>query len=392
MLSERFDKLVKIICLLCIAGCPNLCAADQPDSLSRASISWTQLSAQEAATSLLLDSSLWAGKKELKESIDFSLKYLESPRAESDYLRLAIPGISRDRVKNSVLRFAALLDQSASYSEFADSISNEFVLVKPRSNSTASSVKFTGYFQPTYKASLVKTETFRYPIYKMPADFASWPKPQPKRTFLEGYNGQGNSHSPLHGEELAFLSSRWEAFMIHVQGSSILKLNDGSEIAVGFAGATDYPFRGVSREFLQKHNVSWSKLGDFFRKNPALLDEILSRNNRFIFFRQNTNPLPVGSLGVPVVAERSIATDKNLMPPGALSVLNTKLPYLTPNGGIELRPGLRFVLDQDTGSAIKGSARVDIFMGTGPTAQKKANAVFSKGDLYYLLLRELPTT
>ena len=393
MVASKYLALLPSFCITISAAFTQSCSADQlssipKDSNSRTALAWTQEPGAKIAPSLLLDSSLWEGKKELQDSISFSLKYLQSPRAETDYKQLALPGISKDRVLASVLRFETLLDKSNSYQELADSISEEFILVKPLNNSVEQAVKFTGYFQPTYNASRVRTQVYKYPIYKTPEDFTSWPKPQPKRVYLEGYSGEGNKYSPLNGQELAYLSSRWEAFMIHVQGSAILKLDDGTEMAVGFAGATDYPFRGISKGFLQKHNISWTQLGSFFSKSPNLLNEVLAQNNRFIFFKENPNPLPVGSLGVPVIAERSIATDKTLMPPGALSVVNTKLPFLNAKGAIELKPGLRFVLDQDTGSAIKGSSRVDIFMGTGPAAQKKANAVFSKGDLYYLLLRE----
>lgn len=391
-MKARYLAVVQCLCLTLGTITSQSCKADQlpssiPNSTNQIALSWTQEPSSKIAPSLLLDSSLWEGKKELQESIAFSLKYLESPRADEDYNRLAIKGIGKDRVLKSVQRFEALLSQSSSYQELADSISGEFILVKPQSNSVDQAVKFTGYFQPTYNASRVETAKYKYPIFKMPEDFVSWPKPQPKRAYLEGYSGRGNKNSPLKGQELAYLATRWEAFMIHVQGSAILKLEDGSDMAVGFAGATDYPFRGVSKGFLQEHNIAWTQLGSFFSKSPDLLNEVLVKNNRFIFFKENPNPLPVGSLGVPVIAERSIATDKSLMPPGALSVVNTKLPLLNAKGGIDLKPGLRFVLDQDTGSAIKGPARVDIFMGTGPTAQRKANAVFSKGDLYYLLLR-----
>lgn len=351
-------------------------------------VSWTEEPGSKLTPALLFDTSLWTEKKLLQDSLAHSLQYLRAEKSNSDYKKLANEEITHDRVLRSVERFSELLESSNSYDELAVSLSEEFLLVKPQQGTSFQPVKFTGYFQPTYEASLTKQGRFIYPIYAEPPDFSTWPKPHPKRVYLEGYSGLGNPHSPLKGKELAYLGSRWEAFMIHVQGSAVLRLADGGEMAVGFSSATDYPFRGVSRAFLEQYKVAWHKLGSFFQKNPALLDDILSRNNRYIFFKANPHPLPIGSLGVPVVAERSIATDKSLMPPGALSVVHARLPYLQANGNIQMRPGLRFVLDQDTGSAIKGSARVDIFMGTGPEAQKKANAVYSLGDLYYLLLKD----
>lgn len=382
--QKQFSKAFLTLALVCTASmlCTRISNADQ-----RASLSWTEVSNSQISEEQIQDSELWVGKDQLQESIAFSLKYLRSERAKLDYQRLALPGITQERVLESVSRFSTLLETCSSYKELSQLISEEFILIKPLANSLKKSVKFTGYFQPTYFASKNKTDKYRYPIYALPDDFNSWPNPQPKRIFLEGYSGEGNKVSPLYGKELAYLASRWEAFMIHVQGSAILTLTDNTQMSVGFAGATNYPFRGISRSFLQQYKVAWTRLGSFFSRSPHLLNDILSRNNRFIFFKVNSDTAPIGSLGVPVIAERSIATDKSLMPPGALSVVSTLLPYLATNGEVELKPAMRFVLDQDTGSAIKGSARVDIFMGTGPDAQKKANAVFAKGDLYYLLIK-----
>jgi membrane-bound lytic murein transglycosylase A len=348
---------------------------------------WTEEASDKLIPSLPSDRDLVVDRDQLKLSIANSIQYLNSERAVADYKKLNLAGVSRERVLNSLLKFSELLDYSSDYNQLTAAIAEHFVLMKPQANSVRQSVQFTGYFQPTYFASRYRSAIYKYPIYRLPEDFASWPKPHPKRVFLEGYEGWGNKASPLSGNELAFFASRWEAFMVHVQGSAILTLPDNSKMAVGFAGATDYPFRGVSKSFLQKHKVAWSNLGDFFQTSPQLLNQLLVNNNRFIFFNENPHALPVGSLGVPVIPERSIATDKSLMPPGALSVVSAKLPMLGQSGEMQPKPELRFVLDQDTGSAIRGSARVDIFMGTGPIAQKKANAVFTKGDLYYLILK-----
>lgn len=176
--------------------------------------------------------------------------------------------------------------------------------------------------------------------------------------------------------------------MIQVQGSSILELPDGNRVAVGFAGATNYPFQGVPKSFLFEKKIRWSEIGAYFKKHPGDLNWILSRNNRFIFFKMQPFKDPVGSLGVPVVAQRSIATDKSQMPPGALALVHTLLPVRASNGGFIMARKPQFVFDQDTGSAIKGPGRVDVFMGTGPIAGQMADSVSSHGNLYYLLLNK----
>ena len=128
-------------------------------------------------------------------------------------------------------------------------------------------------------------------------------------------------------------------------------------------------------------------LVQFFHQNPQEMDNYLPRWDRFIFFRETNATAASGSIGVPVTAERSIATDKSIMPPGALALVNTRLPYPSGNG-LDYRVVNRFVLDQDTGSAIKGPGRVDYFMGTGKTAGDRAGVTGGSGKLYYLLLKQ----
>jgi membrane-bound lytic murein transglycosylase A len=204
---------------------------------------------------------------------------------------------------------------------------------------------------------------------------------------LEGYDGRGNPGGLLAGYELAWLKNRYQAFMIHVQGSAILQLQDGTQMAVGYAANTDHGFVGFTKECL-KHKPRSLSVKDYFINNPKQLDRCLAKNNRFIFFKQNPTPYPIGSLGVPVIPECSIATDKKVMPPGALSLIRAQIPYLGSDGSVKLQRTSRFVLDQDTGGAIKGPGRVDIFMGTGDVAARKAHHVYSNGELYYLILRD----
>jgi membrane-bound lytic murein transglycosylase A len=125
----------------------------------------------------------------------------------------------------------------------------------------------------------------------------------------------------------------------------------------------------------------------YFQAHPTELDEYIPRNQRFIFFQETNGAPATGNLGIPVTAERSIATDKSIMPPGALAILQTRFPYYSAAQSIELQDVSHFVLDQDTGGAIKGPGRVDIFMGTGTKAKARAGLINTPGRLYYLLLK-----
>jgi membrane-bound lytic murein transglycosylase A len=167
---------------------------------------------------------------------------------------------------------------------------------------------------------------------------------------------------------------------------------DGKLMTVGYAGKTNYPYVSVGRELVKDgklplEGLTLPVLIDYFRASPAELNQYLPRNQSVVFFKETYGAPATGSIGVPVTAERSIATDKSLMPPGALALINAPIPYSNPDGQLESRMVNRYVLDQDTGSAIRGAGRVDIFMGTGPQAGDRAGIISGAGELYYLLLK-----
>lgn len=340
---------------------------------------------------LVIDPNVFAQRHELLRSIQRTRQYLQSDEGREKFALFGPDGIDSELIQESLERFAILLASSHSHAELADRVRRSFDLYRSVGSDGRGSVLFTGYFRPVYRASRVRSARYPYPLFKKPEDFAAWSSPHPTRVQLEGYNGRGGAEALLHGQELAFVSSRFEAYMIHVQGSAVLEFETGERESIGFAGATDYPFKGVPVEFLRKHKVSWGKLGDFFKVRPAELDRILSLNNRFIFFAEQESSAPIGSLGLPVVDERSIAIDQARLPPGAVSIIRTSLPQSDSTGRVRVTPQSRFVLNLDSGSAIRGPGRVDVFMGTGEEARKRANYVHANGELYYLFAKPLPS-
>jgi len=189
------------------------------------------------------------------------------------------------------------------------------------------------------------------------------------------------------------LRDRLEAFLVQVEGSARLQLPDGKQMTVGYAGKTDYPYVSIGRELakdgkLPLEGLTLEVLINYFRANPAELSQYLPRNQNFVFFKETYGAPAGGSIGVPVTAERSIATDKSIMPPGALALINAPIPLANATDQLEARMLNRYVLDQDTGSAIRGAGRVDIYMGTGPKAGDRAGMINGTGELYYLLLKE----
>ncbi len=370
-----------------------------PTTLPLEPVSTTDMTAI-AFPDLGLDERLWGAcgqagdRAALIASIDNSLRYLQSAEAVAAYRNYPVAEISRDRIYRSLQRFRQLLLSSQSASEFQQAVQREFTFYRSVGHDGQGSVSFTGYFEPTYLASRVPTAEYRYPLYSPPAGLSRWPLPHPTRLELEGSDGLQGSQGPLRGSELVWLRDRLEAFLVQVQGSARLQLTDGSTMSVGYAGRTEYPYTSIGRQLVDAGKFSLEELTlplllDYFKANPDELDLYLPRNQRFIFFEETYGRPATGSLGVPVTPMRSIATDKSIMPPGAIALIHAPLPRRDNTGAwaTSTSPTSRYVLDQDTGSAIRGPGRVDVFMGTGIEAGQQAGLVNGEGQVYYLLLK-----
>jgi membrane-bound lytic murein transglycosylase A len=332
-------------------------------------------------------------RQNLQQAIDNSLAYLNTPKATKAYSQYANTEFNLERVRNSLIRFRQLLLTSISPEQLQQQVSGEFTFYRSTGKDNLGTVHFTGYFEPTYSASPIPTAEYRYPLYGQPDNFKTWGTHHPSRAQLEGTDGLLGNKSILSGNELVWFRDRLEAFLVQVQGSARLQLTDGSIMTVGYDGTTNYPYISIGGELVKDgifsaEELSLPQLIAYFQANPAQLDKYIPRNNRFIFFRETNGAPPTGSLGVPVTADRSIATDKSLMPPGALALISAPIPAVAPTGKIITQSVDRFVLDQDTGSAIKGAGRVDIFLGTGKIAGERAGRLNGSGKLYYLLLKD----
>lgn len=345
-----------------------------------------------------VDQQLWqtatnkSDKFNLLRAIDQSLRYLDTPASQVAYRKYPVSGITHERVRQSLRRFRTLLTSTGSPEALGAAVRREFEVYQSVGKDGKGTVDFTGYYEATYTASLKPTAEYRYPLYRVPSGFANWPNPHPTRLQLEGADALQSRRGKLRGSELVWLRDRLEAYLIQVQGSARLSLTNGKIMTVGVAGKTNYPYVSLGKELIKDGKIKESELtlpvlNQYFQSNPEALNDYIPRNNRFVFFRPTNGAPATGSLGVPVTTERSIATDKSLMPPGALALIQTKLPYLDRQQQLQTQKASRFVLDQDTGGAIKGPGRVDIFMGTGSQAKAKAGIVNTPGQLYYLLLK-----
>lgn len=346
-----------------------------------------------------VDEQLWGelgqsgDKQALLTAIYHSLRYLQSDAAVAAYRRYQVAEVTRERVYRSLVRFRELVLSSRSPEELEAAVKREFVFYQSVGKDGLGNVLFTAYYEPVYAASRVPTSEYRYPLYRRPSNLDSWLKPHPSREQLEGKDGLQGAKGKLRGLELFWLRDRLQAYLIQIQGSARLILPDGTQTTVGYAGHTAYNYTSIGRSLaddgkLPLEGMTMPKILQYFKEHPEALNIYIPRDKSFVFFQENHGTPATGSISVPLTASRSIATDKSLMPPGALALIRAPFAFKNAKGEMEFRTVSRYVLDQDTGGAIKGPGRVDYFLGTGDEAGDRAGVTVADGQLYYLLLKQ----
>ena len=241
---------------------------------------------------------------------------------------------------------------------------------------------FTGYFEPQYAGSRTRSLTYHVPLYRKPPDFR---QPYLDRRQIErgGLDGRGL--------ELVFLESLVDAFFIHVQGSARIALDDGTVMRVGFAAKSGHPYTPIGRVLikrgaLERENVSMQTIRAWLERNPSEAQAVMWHNRSFIFFREAaiSDPAlgPLGAQGVNLTGLRSIAVDSGLYSYGLPVWLDTTL---TVGEDQPPEPFHRLMVAQDTGSAIKGAIRADVFTGSGDAAGDIAGRMKQKGAFTVLL-------
>jgi len=268
----------------------------------------------------------------------------------------------------------------------------------------------TGYYEPLLHGSRVRSERNRYPLYAPPEDLLTidlaelYPELKDKR--LRGrvdgkrvvpYWPRADieaGRAPLEDKVLVFVDDPIEAFFLQIQGSGRVQLPDGDVLRIGYADQNGQPFRSIAgvlieRGELSPDGASMQAIKQWARRHPDELPALLDENPSYVFFRELTLPPsapidgPIGALGVPLAAGRSIAVAARSIPLGAPVFLATTWP-------LSSRPLQRLMLVQDTGGAIRGPLRVDFFWGFGENAAREAGRMKQAGQLWLLWPKGVP--
>jgi len=348
-------------------------------------------------------------RESLARAVRKSLEYYARIPGRTSW-RLGDRRVTARDMRDSLEVFLQIVESGASGAELDRRVREDFDVWRAAGSGPSGRVLFTGYYEPVLKGSLVRTDLYRYPIYRRPDDAVVVhlgkfrEKYRNERLVGRVENGElvpywsreeidGAGALENRGLEIAWFADPVDLFFLHIQGSGMICTDDGPCFQVSYAQSNGRPYRSIGKLLIDsgratREDLSMQGIKRYLRERPEEIREILNHNESYVFFR-TVEEGPVGSIGVALTGGRSIATDPAVFPRGALAFVKTRKPAIGPGGEIRSWvPLTRFVLNQDTGGAITGAGRVDLFFGRGREAEIAAGHLKEEGELYFLVVKD----
>jgi membrane-bound lytic murein transglycosylase A len=341
----------------------------------------------------------------LREAVERNLQYLTRQSPEREYVYGPDRYTCR-QVMESQAAFLEMIRTASSPKELNERVRKEFLVYKAAGRD--GQVLFTGYFEPILQGRLRPDSTFKYPIYRKPDDLIKIDL----SLFNEEFKGKniiaridGKNVIPYYsrqqiaqgralegrGLELAWLKDPVDVAFLQIQGSGRLDLGDGKTTRVGYSEKNGLPYRAIGRYLMEqglltREEMSMQSIRRVLAERPEMVEEALNYNPSYVFFRDLGQSPPLGSINVPITPGRTLALDSRLFPAGAIGWIKTQKPRVNDKGEIvSWEDFSRFVMNQDTGGAIKGPGRADLFWGSGSYAELAAGHMRHEGELYILM-------
>lgn len=344
----------------------------------------------------------------LEHSILKSLEYLERVPADRTF------SFGEDRFDTahmikSLQHFLDFIRTNPSDRELENFIRSDYIVYQSIGRNQRGEVLFTGYYEPHLSGRLDRNEKFSYPIYALPTDLIKIDL----SPFSEKYKGQSivgrytdrtvvpyferreiEEENALIGraEPLVWVKNPVDVFFLQIQGSGKIFLDSGDVINVHYHGSNGRPYRSIGALLIEEQKIpreemSMQRIRSYLQAHPEEMASVFNYNPSYVFFKIEPEG-PLGSLNVLLTPGRSVALDRRLFPHAALAFIQTQKPVVNSAGQIDRWVDcMRFVLNQDTGGAIRGPGRADLFWGNGPYAEIAAGHLAHVGELYFLILK-----
>lgn len=348
------------------------------------------------------------GFKGLSEAVRQSMKYYRSLAPDMTFY-FGDKTVTALDLLDTLQEFLQIIeDSSLTYRQKIRVIEKKFIFYRAVGSNGRGRVLFTGYYEPVISCRTRADDTYRFPLYRRPKDIIEVDLLQfgdgfpVNRIFgrvvnnrlIPYYSREDINHKNAlkdKGLEILWCSDPVDIYFLQIQGSGKADLGDGNIVSVLYDGQNGRPYRSIGRFLIDigaitKDGMSMQTIRDYLRNNPDKQFSTLNQNPSYVFFRIGDGP-SLGSIGAPLTPGRSIASDARLFPKGALALIRTEKPMIE-NGSVKgWLPFTRFVLNQDSGVAIRGPGRVDLFWGRGPEAEIAAGHMQHEGNLFFILKR-----
>lgn len=342
----------------------------------------------------------------LEQAAENNLEYLNR-LAQDQTFQYGPHEYSRDHVIETQRMLLNILKNAQSSKEIKKTIKKEFLLYRAAGRAGKKEVLFTGYFEPIYDARITPDDNYKFPLYRLPEDLIKIDL----TLFKDKYKGESiiariedkqvlpyYSRMEIENQEIlknknleiAWLNNPLDVAFLHIQGSGRLQIKDGDFLSVGYHSSNGREYKSIGNYLIEKdymttEEMSMQGIRQYLSMHPDILDDTLNYNPSYIFFRV-LDKGPLGNIGVPLTPGRSIALDSRLFPKGSLCFIKSEKPVIYSNDEIEKWEKFsRFIINQDTGGAITGAGRADIFWGSGEYAELAAGHLKHEGELFLLI-------
>jgi membrane-bound lytic murein transglycosylase A len=417
-IKNRYKLLLYLAYLVPFLSCANLPRTVDINNAMRPS----RFSAKE----LHLQESLEINS--LVEAIEAQVSFFNKNSTVAPVMRFGPSVVERTVYMDTLKKFAEELKSSPYPSKnIAEIIDKYFVLYEVAGQKDWADVLASGYYDPIIKGSEKPTSVYSQPLYKTPKDLVIIDADLYANTFdkfkelqkiaveqksnkriIRGRMAEDKTIVPYYsrreidiegklkgkGLELCWVDPV-EALFLRIQGSGTVVFSDGKKISVGYDSQNGHPYSSmgklfISKNIMPKEKLSMQSIKAYLRSIPAKeAAELMVQDASYVFFRK-IDGKSLSYLGTELVPQRTIATDQTIFPKGAMAFLDIEEPVLKETGDMipsDYTKKPRLVLDQDTGGAIRGPARLDLYFGAGEEAGQKAGVMRRNGRLYYLVPR-----
>ena len=344
----------------------------------------------------------------LVHGIEKSLLYLERV-ASGTVFRFGEDLYGAAHMKRSLSLFASYIQEAPSQEQLHRFVADKYRVYRSVGSNGKGRMLFTGYYEPLLEARLERNEVFRFPLYARPMDLTTINLSLFSPVFVgEQLVGRyvdqrivpyfdreqiayGNALADTT-EVLAWVKNPIDLFFLEIQGSGKLFIKTHGWMNVHYHASNGRPYRSIGRLLLEEGKIprarmSMQSIRNYLHHHPEDVRRILTYNPSYVFFKTEKDG-PLGSLNVTLTPGRSLALDRRIFPKAALGFIETQEPLIDGDGSLHRWTMLhRFVLNQDTGGAIRGAGRGDLFWGNGPYAEIAAGHMQHEGRLYLLVLK-----